>query len=379
MNQFTQIITNELDKFIGSFFLQLSSNQSISIDILEKEWNDFCGKETKVMITSSTKKTNQEKIKCAYVFSKGKNIGEQCSKFVKDGQTFCYLHNSKEDKKEEKEDASNCLFKLSGTNYWWHKDTRLVFPSQTEKLVIAKYFNGDLQKLEDEDIKLCKKFKLNYDQEYNFNKIYDLETPKTNKTKISEKKSEIKLKSVKEIDVKPTEKVESKPDVKQIIEKKVESKPTVKEVTEKSKPTVKQVIDKNVESKPIVKQVIDKKVESKPTVKQVIEKKAESKSVVDKGNSKDKNILNFNYSVMPIENVLKKIYDDSDESATDDEYTSEDSESSTDSSSEDSDNSNSNDDSDMDNDEDSNNDDSDCDNEDDDDSDEESELLEEED
>jgi hypothetical protein len=363
MNQFTQVITNELDKFITSFLLQLSSNQSISIDILEKEWNDFCCKETKVIITSSTKNLNQEKVKCAYVFSKGKNTGEQCSKFVKDGQTFCYLHNSKEEKKEEKkeEDASNCLFKLTGTNYWWHKDTRLVFPSQTEKLVIAKYFNGDLQKLEDEDIKLCEKFKLNYDKEYNFKKLYELETPKTNKTKItSEKKSEIQIKSVKEIDVKPT--------VKQVIDKKVESKPTVK-----------QVIEKKAESKPTIKQVIEKKAESKPTVKQVIDKKVESKPINDKGNSKDKNIANFNYSVMPIENVLKKIYDDSDESATDDEYTSEESESSTDSSDDDSNssNSNSNDDSDMDNNEDSDNDDSD--NEDDDDSDEESELLEEED
>jgi hypothetical protein len=374
MNQFTQVITNELDKFINSFLLQLSSNQSISIDILEKEWNDFCSRETKVVITS-TKKSNQEKIKCAYIFSKGKNTGEQCSKFVKDSQTFCYLHNLKEEKKEEKkeqEDVSNCLFKLTGTNYWWHKDTRLVFPSQTEKLVIAKYFNGDLQKLEDEDIKICKKFKLNYDQQYNFKKMYELETSKTNKTTTSENKSEIELKSVKEVESKT-------PAVKQVVEKKVESKtPAVKQVVEKKveskTPAVKQVVEKKVENKPpAIKQVVEKKVENKPpAIKQVIEGKPKASKI---GNSKD--IINFNYSVMPIENVLKKIYDDSDESVSD-EYTSEESESSTDSSDEDSDSfNNSNNVSDIHSNEDSDNDESE--NEDDTDSDEESELLEEED
>jgi len=334
MNQFTQIITTELDKFIGSFFLQLSSNQSISIDILEKEWNDFCGNETKVM----TKNSNQEKIKCAYVFSKGKNTGDQCSKFVKEGQTFCYLHiNSKQEKKEE--DVSNCLFKLSGTSYWWHKDTRLVFPSQNEKLVIAKYFDGDLQKLEDEDIKLCKKFKLDYDQEYNLKKIYEQETPKTKtKTdiKLVEKKTDIKPVE-KKTDIKP---VEKKPDIKP-----VEKKPDIKPV--EKKPDI-----KPVEKKPDVKPV-----EKKPDIKPV-EKKS-------KLTEKDKNIINFNYSVMPIENVLKKIYDDS----ASDEYTSEESESSTESF-DDSDSFESNDSS-SDIDEDSDNDDSDND------SDEESELLEE--
>ena len=114
---------------------------------------------------------------------------------------------------------------LKGTNYWWHQDSRLVFISPNEKIVIARYIDGDLQKLGDKEIELCKKYRFNFDENYNFNKIEkkdggDISTSEeSNKKNIKEekvfKKSSIESKKVeKKPDVAPeSKKIEKKPDV----------------------------------------------------------------------------------------------------------------------------------------------------------------------
>ena len=46
----------------------------------------------------------------------------------------------------------------------WHEDSKLVFKSATEKLVVGRYVDGKMIKLDEEALEICKEWKFKYDE-----------------------------------------------------------------------------------------------------------------------------------------------------------------------------------------------------------------------
>ena len=192
MNSIILKFENDLNSYFKNFLIQISNKHKIHT-ILD-EWETFSENITDGKTTSSIapiiviekSKTVVSEItnnnNCEYIFIKGKNEGTNCPNKVSSGNRFCSKHVKFEqvEQKEKKiipkikeKSTKQILMILKGTNYWWHQETRFVFNSTTEKIVIAKYIDGDLQKLTNNDIEICKKYKFNFDQQYNFTKIDD--------------------------------------------------------------------------------------------------------------------------------------------------------------------------------------------------------------
>ena len=175
MNTLIKNFEKDIDSYFKKFLNHLSNKYNLS-DI-SNEWESFCQngiQQSPSIVVSHTKNT------CTYVFIKGQNEGKHCPNIIVPGLAFCKSHIKHEEngQKEKKiipkiqeKNTKQILMLLKGTNYWWHQDSRLVFISPNEKTVIARHVDGDLQKLGEKEIELCKKYRFNYDENYNFNKI----------------------------------------------------------------------------------------------------------------------------------------------------------------------------------------------------------------
>jgi hypothetical protein len=160
------------------------------------------------------RKMNKSNQTCIHVLTRGDNAGKSCGKKCVDDTEYCKIHlkvrdntykniqNKKEEKKEEKieekkiEDVKNLdpisakkvddvliFYKNEYGNFVYGK-TRLIFKSAKEKYIVAKEGeNGNWMPLTDEDIELCKqyrlKYKINEDNLLNF--VYKYEKENKNK------------------------------------------------------------------------------------------------------------------------------------------------------------------------------------------------------
>ena len=173
-------LIKNFEKDIDSYFKKFLNHISIKYNLtdISNDWESFCQndgiQQPPSLLSASSKNT------CTYVFIKGQNEGKNCPNIIVPGLAFCKSHAKHEEngQKEKKiipkiqeKNTKQILMLLKGTNYWWHQDSRLVFISPNEKTVIARYVDGDLQKLGEKEIELCKKYRFNFDESYNFNKI----------------------------------------------------------------------------------------------------------------------------------------------------------------------------------------------------------------
>ena len=61
--------------------------------------------------------------------------------------------------------TANLKFKrLKEYDTIWHPQSTLVFKSATEKLVVGRYVDGEMIKLDDEALKICKEWKFKHDE-----------------------------------------------------------------------------------------------------------------------------------------------------------------------------------------------------------------------
>lgn len=203
MNSFNYDINNIFKNVITEYIRKISENYpDTDIDELTEIWNSNCdlqllieAQETKKPATKSkpvkqsaakpssrTISRPEEKVSdtttCAYIFSKGKKIGERCSSKPKAGSEFCSRsgHGDKETKpaKKVKQDKSETSSTTSSTDMkiknrvlkmnksidkLWHEETGFVFESKDNKIVIGRCVNGVLNiVLSEEDRDLCKRF-----------------------------------------------------------------------------------------------------------------------------------------------------------------------------------------------------------------------------
>ena len=161
---------------------------------------------SKVSSRASTPKstTSGYTNKCIYKFIKGKQQGEICNKSTKN--SYCAKHAKFEESgqvekknslpKIEKKSTDRIIRLNKEINKWWHMESKLVFKSSKEKVVIGKYDNDIFRDICKDDIKDCEKYGFKYE-------IKDEEEDK------EEEKEEEKKKETKRIEI-PIKKIENK-------------------------------------------------------------------------------------------------------------------------------------------------------------------------
>ena len=169
-------------KNVGEYNAKLAEKFNLNIDELNAMWEEVSGEKPKVKKPRAKKAKNEsgdetgnsdsEKTCCKYVFSKGANAGQSCSVVPKGGAEYCSKHKAqsdkpakdKKDKKEKTEKKKTFVIrKNKDLDMFWNPETKLVFKSKEEKVVIGSCQDGKLETLTNDDIETCQKYSLAYE------------------------------------------------------------------------------------------------------------------------------------------------------------------------------------------------------------------------
>lgn len=243
MNKVLLSIESNFMKMVKEYNLVVSEKYDIDIHELEECWMKFNGNDTPVSKGKSKTQPSSPDVavanKCIYKFIKGQKQGEFCNKNTKNSN-YCSLHNKFETsvQKEKKakippvSDSSrspNRVIRLNkDLNKWWHQESKLVFKSNKEKLVIGTYKNDEYKLLSNDDINDCEKYGFKYeitkkeeDDEKENEDEKKGESEDEDEKKDDEKKAESEDDEKGEEEIKPLLKRNNK---KQIIPRKIEKK-----------------------------------------------------------------------------------------------------------------------------------------------------------
>jgi len=177
-------IMNMINKNIGEYNAKLVEKFGLDLDEINKLWEELSGSKAKKPRVKKSKDDDSVKSKdtsktksddsscCQYVFTKGKNAGENCTIKPKDGE-YCSKHKKEkvekekkpaDNKKSEKSEKTKFIIrKNKDLDLFWNPETKLVFKSKDEKVVIGTCQEGTLVGLTDDDIKTCEKYSLKYE------------------------------------------------------------------------------------------------------------------------------------------------------------------------------------------------------------------------
>jgi hypothetical protein len=189
MDKLLNTIKNNIDNSINEYILAVSTKYNLDINELKNMWT-FPSSPSPLppsppspppsspSSTSSKSKISKKssKIKCAYKFTKGKQQGEMCTSYIKDNSQYCSKHMKFEDsgQKEIKQNplpvptvkSVDRLIRLNKEiNKWWHVESKLVFKSNKEKIVVGIYKDNVYCDLCEDDIEECNKYGFKYEIE----------------------------------------------------------------------------------------------------------------------------------------------------------------------------------------------------------------------
>ena len=181
MNKLLSSIESSINNTVNEYNKLLSDKFDIDIEELKNIWTTTFNGVVKQSKKSSSKNVSEkssingdEEIKCVYKFIKGKQQGESCNKLTKNGTQFCGKHSKfeAEGQKEKhklptvESKSPDRIIKLNKElNKWWHKESKLVFKSSKDKLVIGTYRNNEYKPLTTDDISECEKYGFKYELE----------------------------------------------------------------------------------------------------------------------------------------------------------------------------------------------------------------------
>ena len=197
MDKLLTIIEENIEKSVNDYITVISSKYNIDISELQALWKSpsnlsvltlepsvtvfpVPALQSKSKSKSPPKKSSPSspssstKIKCAYKYIKGKQQGEMCSSNAKDNSQYCSKHMKFEDsgQKETKynplpvpvEKSVDRLVRLNKElNQWWHVESKLVFKSNKEKIVVGIVKNDIYSDLCEDDIEECNKYGFKYE------------------------------------------------------------------------------------------------------------------------------------------------------------------------------------------------------------------------
>jgi hypothetical protein len=194
MDKLISIIEENIQTTVRDYMLLISSKYNIDINELEKLWKSPSStssstpsskpsspkpKESKTTTPKTSKPSSPKetpKNKCTYKFTKGKQQGETCNGGVKGDSLYCSKHikfeeTGQKDKKPslpvstttEKKSVDRLVRLNKEINKWWHVESKLVFKSDKEKIVVGVYKDDIYRDLCDADIEDCNKYGFRYE------------------------------------------------------------------------------------------------------------------------------------------------------------------------------------------------------------------------
>ena len=213
MNKLLSSIESSINNTVNEYNLLISDKFNIDIEELKNIWTNTFEGVMKQSKKSSSKNVSEkssvnggdDEIKCVYKFIKGKQQGESCNKSTKNGTRFCSKHSKfEEDGQKEKHKlpkveskSPDRIIKLNKElNKWWHKESKLVFKSSKDKVVIGTYKNNEYKPISKDDISECEKYGFKYELEEKELPVKSVEKKKEIPVKAVEKKKEIPIKEV---------------------------------------------------------------------------------------------------------------------------------------------------------------------------------------
>lgn len=128
--------------------------------------------------------------KCIFKLTRGNRKGENCDKKTKPGCLYCSHHIPKQtpvnnendeekiEQKQEKKEEQKLnypiyIIRKNKFGNFTFENTGLVFKSINDKRIVAREGqNGEWKELSDDDIELCKQYKLKYER-IKFNRNFD--------------------------------------------------------------------------------------------------------------------------------------------------------------------------------------------------------------
>ena len=207
MNKLLSNIENSINNTVNEYNLLISKKFNIDIEELKNIWTntfEISKKSTSNTVSekSSVIGVDEDDIKCNYKFIKGKQQGENCNKSTKNGTQFCSKHSKfEEDGQKDKKPklpkveskSLDRIIKLNkDLNKWWHKESKLVFKSSKNKVVVGTYKNDEYKTLTKDDISECEKYGFKFELEEKEEKVEDEIAIK----KVEKKKDELAIKQV---------------------------------------------------------------------------------------------------------------------------------------------------------------------------------------
>ena len=191
MDKLLTIIEENIEKSVNDYISVISTKYNIDISELQAMWKSPSNLSviTQVPLETpspvpalkpksppkkSSSPSSSTKIKCAYKYTKGKQQGEMCSSNAKDNSQYCSKHMKFEDsgQKELKynplpapvEKSVDRLIRLNKEiNKWWHVESKLVFKSNKEKIVVGIVKDDIYSDLCEDDIEECNKYGFKYE------------------------------------------------------------------------------------------------------------------------------------------------------------------------------------------------------------------------
>lgn len=190
-------ITDIIAKNIREYNVKLAEKYNLDIAELDELWEEVSGdfKPKKTRAKKTDKKEDGDKKEksskpatkksteggCPYTFTKGKNEGTVCGSKPKDGGEYCSKHQKFEgvgqtEKKkiptpeksattsDGQEKKKRIVIRMNkDIDKYWNPETKMVFKSKEEKIVIGKYEDEEVKKLTKQDIETCEKIGFKYD------------------------------------------------------------------------------------------------------------------------------------------------------------------------------------------------------------------------
>jgi hypothetical protein len=187
MNKLLACIEENINTHINEYISVISNKYDIDIDELKQLWNSpsmlpsisaspvsSSPKSVKSLPKTKIPKKEKNENKCSYKFTKGKQQGEICTSGVKGDSQYCSKHMKFEDigqkdKKTllpvttEKKSVDRLVRLNKEINKWWHVESKLVFKSNKEKIVVGTYRDDIYNDLCDDDIEDCNKYGFRYE------------------------------------------------------------------------------------------------------------------------------------------------------------------------------------------------------------------------
>jgi hypothetical protein len=236
MDKLLTTIESTIQSAINNYISTISKNY----DIDEKELHELWGSNLKTATKTKASTKKESDGGCVYKYIKGKQEGQMCGKNVKADSKYCSKHakfetdGQKEKKsvipKEEvnvnKSKLEKCIRYNKDINKWWHQETKLIFKSNLDKVVVGIYRNETVENLTDDDCKVCEQYGFKYLKN-------ELEKKVEEPVKKVEKKIEEPVRKVEKKIEEPVRKVEKKIEepVKKV-EKKIETVLPKKKISE---------------------------------------------------------------------------------------------------------------------------------------------------